>query len=84
MAWGVFKKIKSGIQKAGNYLKQGLKQIPTIAKKALNFGTKAMPFIATAANAIVPGSGSVINSGWNSVNNTLNSTGIRSWIDENG
>jgi hypothetical protein len=84
MAWGIFKKIKSGLQKAGKYIKSGLQKVAPIAKKALNFGTKAMPFIAGAANAIVPGSGTALSTGWNAVNGTMKTTGIDKFLDEYG
>jgi hypothetical protein len=84
MAWGIFKKIKSGLQKAGKYIKSGLQKVAPIAKKVLNFGAKAMPFVAGAANAIVPGVGTAIQTGWNTANSTLNSTGIKKFIDDYG
>jgi electron transfer flavoprotein alpha/beta subunit len=83
MAWGVFKKIKAGIQKAGNYLKTGLRKGLDVAKKVVNAGSKLLPAATLAANAIKPGSGKLIETGWNMVNNTVNGTvgnSISSWL----
>jgi phage-related protein len=67
MAWGIFKKIKSGLYKAG-------KTIGNFIKKAAPVISAAMPFAAKAINSVKPGVGTAIQTGWNIANNTLNGT----------
>ena len=63
MAWGIFNKIKKGFKKIGSVFKKGINFVND--KKGINFVNDKIikpfkPIIKTAANAFIPGAGSVI------------------------
>jgi phage-related protein len=71
MAWGIFKKIKSGLYKAG-------KAVANFVKKAAPIVSTVMPFAAKAIDKVKPGVGTAISTGWNTVNSTINGSS-NSW-----
>lgn len=54
MAWGIFNKIKKGFKKIGSVFKKGINFVNDKIIKPFK------PIIKTAANAFIPGAGSVI------------------------
>ena len=54
MAWGIFNKIKKGFKKIGSVFKKGINFVNDKIIKPFK------PIIKTAANAFIPGVGSVI------------------------
>ena len=54
MAWGIFNKIKKGFKKIGSVFKKGINFVNDKVIKPFK------PIIKTAANAFIPGAGSVI------------------------
>ena len=67
MAWGLWNKIKKGFQKVGKALKKGVTWVNDKIVKPFK------PIIKTAANAILPGAGTVID---------IASDGIDAFSDE--
>ena len=54
MAWGIFNKIKKGFKKIGSVFKKGINFVNDKIIKPFK------PIIKTAANAFIPGAGTVI------------------------
>jgi hypothetical protein len=83
MAWGVFKKIKDGLYKAG-------KTVANVAGKVWNGAKQVLPKIggivgvaAPALNSYMPGAGTALQSAYNTANSVVNGTasgGISSWM----
>ena len=73
MAWGIFNKIKKGFKKIGSVFKKGINFVNDKIIKPFK------PIIKTAANAFIPGAGTVIEAasdGSDAINN-----GDSSWGD---
>ena len=73
MAWGIFNKIKKGFKKIGSVFKKGINFVNDKIIKPFK------PIIKTAANAFIPGAGTVIEAasdGIDAINN-----GSKSWGD---
>jgi hypothetical protein len=87
MAWGVFKKIKDGLYKAG-------KAVANVAGKVWNGAKQVLPKIggivgvaAPALNQLAPGAGTALQTGYSAANNFMNSsaaTGINNWMAAHG
>ena len=74
MGWGFFKKIKNGLTKAFNWVKDKVvKPVINVGKKILGVGVKAAPAIATAIGAAKgnPEIGAMVGSAVQNVGNAL-------------
>jgi hypothetical protein len=83
MAWGVFKKIKDGLYKAGKTMKDVAGKVWNSGKKVINKVGGLVPLAATAVNAFAPGLGTALQTGYNAANNFVNGTSgnaIGSWL----
>ena len=79
MAWGIWNKIKKGFKKAGAFVKKAAGKVLGGIKKINDKVVKPLkPIIKTAANAIVPGSGAIIDRASNAVD------GVVGWADKLG
>jgi hypothetical protein len=84
MAWGVFKKIKDGLYKAGKSIKNVAGKVWNTGKNVINKVSGLVPIASTALNSVVPGSGSVLQTSYNAANKFMNSStgnGISSWLN---
>ena len=67
MAWGLFRKIKQGLKKAGTWLKE--KALPAVKQVA--------QYAAPAIDTFVPGVGTAIRNGIDIADNVLNGSRIK-------
>ena len=66
MAWGLWNKIKQGFKKVGNFVKKAASFVNDKVIKPFK------PIISTVANAIVPGSGRIVEAVSDGIDNVAN------------
>jgi hypothetical protein len=88
MAWGVFKKIKDGLYKAGKKVWDTTKKVAAktwdVGKKVINKVGGLVPLASTALNSVAPGLGTAVQTGYTTANNFVNSStgnAIGKWLD---
>ena len=78
MAWGVWNKIKKGFQKVGRAIVKGAKWVNDKIIKPFKPVVKTIA--GTVANAIVPGSGSLISGAVDKVSDGIDT--VNSWVNK--
>ena len=78
MAWGVWNKIKKGFQKVGRAIVKGAKWVNDKIIKPFKPVVKTIA--GTVANAIVPGSGLVVNKAVDVVSDGIDN--VNSWVNK--
>jgi hypothetical protein len=84
MAWGVFKKIKDGLYKAGKSIKNVAGKVWNAGKSVINKVGGLVPIASTALNSVAPGLGTAVQTGYNAADKFMNSStgsGISGWLN---
>ena len=78
MAWGIWNKIKKGIQKVGRAIVKGAKCVNVKVIKPFKPVVKSV--VGIVANAFVPGSGTFVGKAVDTVSDGIDS--VNSWVSK--